>query len=38
VQDRSSFVAVPAAQVQAIAARLGSGKIKGRKYKVSVAR
>ena len=38
VQDRISFVAVPAAQSQAIAAKLSNGKIKGRKFKVSVAK
>jgi ATP-dependent RNA helicase DbpA len=38
VQDRISFVAVPAAQSKAIAARLSEGKIKGRKFKVSLVR
>jgi ATP-dependent RNA helicase DbpA len=36
VQDRASFVAVPEAQSKSIAARLSEGKIKGRKYKVSL--
>ncbi|MFT2009445.1 DEAD/DEAH box helicase [Pontibacter sp. 13R65] len=36
VQDRQSFVAVPAAQSKAIATKLGEGKIKGRKFRVTL--
>lgn len=36
VQDRQSFVAVPAKQRDSILAKLSNGKIKGRKYKVSL--
>lgn len=38
VQDRASFVAVPAGQSQTIASKLSKGKIKGRKFKVSLVR
>ena len=38
VQDRASFVAVPAELSQTLAANLNNGKIKGRKVRVSVVR
>ncbi|MDX5348915.1 MAG: DbpA RNA binding domain-containing protein, partial [Hymenobacteraceae bacterium] len=38
VQDKVSFVAVPKAQSAAIAQKLSNGKIKGRKFKVSLVR
>lgn len=38
VQDRNSFVAVPQQQAEHAAAQLSNGKIKGRKYKVSLVR
>lgn len=38
VQDRMSFVAVPAKQSEAIANKLSQGKIKGRKYKVQLVK
>ncbi|MCJ8166258.1 DEAD/DEAH box helicase [Pontibacter sp. E15-1] len=38
VQDRQSFVAVPATAVNAIIERLNNGKIKGRKYRISPVR
>ncbi|MBF9255602.1 DEAD/DEAH box helicase [Pontibacter sp. 172403-2] len=36
VQDRNSFVAVPQQQAEHAATRLSNGKIKGRRYKVSL--
>ncbi len=38
VQDRQSFVAVPATAITATIDSLNNGKIKGRKYKVSLVR
>ncbi|WP_161891224.1 DEAD/DEAH box helicase [Pontibacter russatus] len=38
VQDRQSFVAVPAAAVHTAIDSLGNGKIKGRRFKVSLIR
>lgn len=38
VQDRQSFVAIPAKAVQPAMESLNNGKIKGRKYKVSLVR
>ncbi|WP_439883104.1 ATP-dependent RNA helicase DbpA [Pontibacter sp. MBLB2868] len=38
IQDRMSFVAVPAAESIVIAQKLSDGRIKGRKYKVNLVR
>ncbi|MFD2244703.1 DEAD/DEAH box helicase [Pontibacter ruber] len=38
VQDRQSFVAVPGDQANVLAGKLSNGKIKGRKYKVTLVR
>lgn len=38
VQDRTSYVAIPADQADAIAAALSVGKIKGRKFKVGLVK
>ena len=38
VQDRQSYVAVPATATQAVIERLSNSKIKGRKFKVSLVK